>query len=1041
MVLDLDPVLERAGLTMASAELELALQDGAGRIFFGEAGVLSKKPVLCEVPLPEGRWMMAAAPGAGWLGNRGLALGVAWAAAALSAFLLALLSHGALRRQNRLAEAVRERTRELQARNDEFRLVAEQAELARAAADASAHHLREVMGRVSDGFASIDRNWIYTYVNPRLAEFVGRKAEELLGHSIWAIFPEAVGTPVYEAYQRAMKQETASELEHFYAPFRRWFIHRFYPSASGLSVFTREISERKNAELALRESEALSRRIATLLPIPLYYARSDGSLLFVNERFLRVFGLRAEEVESLDTLWGRLIPAGSGREAILGKWGRAVAEATAKGTDIAPVEFTATCRDGSLLRIEASGAVVGPDLLVTLNDITERRRMEDATSAAQAETRRLLEEAEDSRRALLSVIEDQKATDAALRESEQRYRSLVETSSDWVWEVDHEGRYTYASARSQQVLGFAPKDIVGHICFDFMPEEEAARVRAVFEKLAAARRPIVAFENINRHRDGHLVPIETSGIPVYGADGALIGYRGIDRDISERRAAEKALRLRDAALQAAANAIIITDRDGCIEWANPAFSVLSGWPGEEARGKNPRDLVRSGEHDSSFYQEMWDTILSGRVWRGEVINRRKDQSLRTEEMTITPVRDATGEISHFIAIKQDVTERKAMEAHARQGQRMEAIGSLAGGIAHDLNNILAPTLMVTEILKQKLDDEADRELLSMLQVSARRGAEIIKQLLTFSRGLEGEKVAVQPRHILKDMVLMMRETFPRDIELRQRLDGELWTVLADPTQLHQVVLNLCVNARDAMPDGGVLTVTANNRALRDADPELPPGAAPGRFVLIEVRDTGQGIPVAIRHRIFDPFFTTKPIGQGTGLGLATVMGIVRAHGGFIGLESETGKGTAFRVFLPASTTVAAETVSERPAPQPRGAGQLILLVDDERNVREATGKALEHKGFRVLKAQHGEEALNLYFKYRAEVALVVIDLMMPVMGGVAFIKALRGLDAQLPVLVATGLLESEMRKDLAGIGVDTVLEKPLERDVLLEAIQAHLSRG
>lgn len=529
-----------------------------------------------------------------------------------------------------------------------------------------------------------------------------------------------------------------------------------------------------------------------------------------------------------------------------------------------------------------------------------------------------------------------------------------------------------------------------------------------------------------------------NSLPEREADGATL-WHGFVTDVTERRETEHILRLRGAALEAAANTIVITNRDGIIEWANPAFVALSGWTLAEAVGKNPRDLVKSGEHSPAFYQQMWETLLAGKVWRGDVINRRKDGALRTENMTITPLRDERDEITHFIAIKQDVTDQKAMETHFLKAQRMEAIGALAGGIAHDLNNILAPIMMVTGVLRNQLSNQNDRELLAMAQASAQRGAEIIKQLLTFSRGQEGERTLVQPRHLIGEMTTMMRETFPRDIDLQQNLPGMLWTVVADPTQLHQVLLNLCVNARDAMPTGGRLLLAAANLTLAEGDPRLPPRSKSGPYVVIEVSDTGHGIPAEIRHRIFDPFFTTKPLGKGTGLGLSTVLGIVQNHGGFVDLDSSSHAGSTFKIYLPAVPDgVQTDTPASSVPPAPAPSGEMILVVDDERNIRDSIRLILEANQYRVVTATDGEQGLAQFLKHRAQLKLVLTDLMMPKMNGLTLIRTLRAIDPTVKIVATSGLSEVTERRELAALGVPEVLMKPYDGPALLDVVQRWL---
>jgi CheY-like chemotaxis protein len=381
-----------------------------------------------------------------------------------------------------------------------------------------------------------------------------------------------------------------------------------------------------------------------------------------------------------------------------------------------------------------------------------------------------------------------------------------------------------------------------------------------------------------------------------------------------------------------------------------------------------------------------------------------------------------------------------METQFLQAQRMEVIGSLAGGIAHDLNNILAPIALVGGLLKEKLGDPADQELLEMALSGSKRGAEIIKQLLAFGRGQQGRRVAVQLRHLIREMVQMMRETFPREIDLRHEASADLWPVVGDSTQLHQVLLNLCVNARDAMRTGGRLSLGAANATLAAGDGVLPPDKSPGPYVSLMISDTGQGIPPEIQHRIFDPFFTTKPLGEGTGLGLSTVLAIVRNHGGFIRLDSAAGKGSTFKVFLPAcpGEVEAAAATSLRPPPA-GGGGQTILVVDDERNIRDAMRALLEREQFVVLTAMHGEDALAQFRQHRASIKLVLTDVMMPVMNGVTLVRELRRIDPVVKIIAMSGLGSVDHGGELAALGVPDVLMKPCAGTTLLETVHRHLT--
>ena len=410
---------------------------------------------------------------------------------------------------------------------------------------------------------------------------------------------------------------------------------------------------------------------------------------------------------------------------------------------------------------------------------------------------------------------------------------------------------------------------------------------------------------------------------------------------------------------------------------------------------------------------------------------------------MTPVRDEQGNISHFIAIKQDITRQKAIEEHLLQTQRIEAIGTLASGVAHDLNNILSPILLVAGLLKNTQGDAGNREMLAMVQASATRGSEIVKQLLTFSRGQKGERIPLQLRHLVKEIVMVVRETFPRNIELRQNFASDLWMIMGDPTQLHQVLLNLCVNARDAMPEGGRLTIGATNVTFDEGAPALAPGAHSGPYLSVHVRDTGHGIPPEIRHRIFDPFFTTKPLGAGTGLGLSTVLGVVQGSGGFVTVDSAPGKGTTFTVYLPAMTEGVLAAPLETAVPPERAESvpgpTTILVVDDEPNILRASSILLERHGYRVLTALNGQEALIQYIQNRAQVRLVLSDLMMPVMNGIDLVRALRAIDATLPIIMTSGLTDVVPVQTLTDVGIKSVLKKPCDPELLIATLKQQLS--
>ena len=416
---------------------------------------------------------------------------------------------------------------------------------------------------------------------------------------------------------------------------------------------------------------------------------------------------------------------------------------------------------------------------------------------------------------------------------------------------------------------------------------------------------------------------------------------------------------------------------------------------------------------------------------------RPDGSVRWVHDTAFPVKNATGAVYRVVGTAEDITERKQLEAQFLRTQRLEAIGTLSSGIAHDLNNILAPTMMVVSLLRDKLKDPSDREMLGMVEQGAQRGANIIKQLLTFSRGIGGDRGVVQTRHLLKEMTVLMRETFPREIKIVDDTPSDLPPVIADATQLSQVLMNLCVNARDSMPAGGRLTVSARRITLNDTQASLYERAKPGPYVVLSVADTGLGIPPELMDRIFEPFFTTKDVGKGTGLGLSTVMGIVKSHGGFVTVQGGKSGGSVFEVYLPATGTERDDLVPTAPL-LTDGRGQLILVVDDEASIRQTVAYTLTRNRFRVLTASDGREGLTTFVQHRAHIRLVLTDVMMPVMSGVSLIRAIRALEPMQRIVAMSGLSDETRRAELAELGVVEILEKPCSPADLLGALHREL---
>ncbi len=469
--------------------------------------------------------------------------------------------------------------------------------------------------------------------------------------------------------------------------------------------------------------------------------------------------------------------------------------------------------------------------------------------------------------------------------------------------------------------------------------------------------------------------------------------------------------------------------------ANPSLARLAGYDSAEEMIAKVRDITELLYSDPERRAQLKALLAEqGAVTGFEAQMSRKDGSLIWISSNAKLVRHTIGPV-HCEGTVMEITERKELETKFLRAQRLEAIGTLASGISHDLNNILTPVLIAAGLLKENMKDAQDRKMLGLIEQSAKRGSSIISQLLTFSRGIDGRRVAVQCRHLIKEMLHLIQETFPRDIKIVENTPADLWCVTADATQIHQVIMNLCVNARDAMPEGGELTLSAGNVWLTEPELVSYPQSKPGPYVVLSVVDSGQGIASENLTRIFEPFFTTKEIGKGSGLGLPTVLGIVKSHGGFVTVDSLLGKGTTFKIHLPAIVESQAGAVAEEEPPVPDGHGELILVVDDEAPIRETTKTVLESHGYRVLAASGGEDAIRIYIENNSAARLLLTDVMMPGMGGVELVRTLRILDPQIPVIATSGLGSEHKAKEFAALGVSLFLTKPYPAAVLLQTIE------
>ena len=524
--------------------------------------------------------------------------------------------------------------------------------------------------------------------------------------------------------------------------------------------------------------------------------------------------------------------------------------------------------------------------------------------------------------------------------------------------------------------------------------------------------------------------ISTERMEVEGAVRVLMCLEDVTRNVR----ADEQIRSQAALLDVTRDAIYVRDFSDRIIYWNEGAQQLYGWSMVEVRNKTVNEILSTGKPDDS--SKALAEVQKKEEWIGELWQKTREGRILTVQSRWTLVRDSSGKPKAILVVNSDITEKKRLESQLLRSQRLESIGTLASGIAHDLNNVLAPIMMAVDFLKEDATTEEMRTWVQTLETCSQRGAGIVRQVLTFARGIEGARVLVNPKHLIEEIVRIVGEIFPRSIEIHSQFCKSAGVVLGDATQIQQVLMNLCVNARDAMPQGGTLSLSLDSTEVGDDAALLDPKARSGTYLVISVSDTGTGIPSELMDKIFDPFFTTKPPGQGTGLGLPTVLGIVESHGGFIRVESQVGKGTTLQVYLPAAPAGQDDTDTKiEPARLRRGKGEQVLVVDDEPAVRRMTGIILTKNGYRPLLAAEGNEALALFERNRNDVKLVVSDLMMPHLDGPATIRALRKIQPDLPSITITGLGEESRIAEAREAGTDIVLHKPFTAEQLLAAVK------
>jgi len=762
--------------------------------------------------------------------------------------------------------------------------------------------------------------------------------------------------------------------------------------------------------------------------------------------------------------------------------------------------------------------------------------------------------------AIKQNITERKKLDQALSQSERRFHQLFDEAPVGYHELDIQGRIVEVNRTEQEMLGYRAEEMLGHPAWEFIVDREASR-KAIEAQIAGSVALDRTVENTFQRKDGTILNVLLRNRTLRNEAKGVVGIRSALQDITERKKADRELRLMAQTLASARDCISITDLENRLLYTNDAFREMYGYTTDELTGKDV-SLVRSYSVHPAIIEDIFQETLAG-GWHGEVLNRRKDGSdlpvelwtsivrddagtpvamvgiardiserknseaqlkqseqqfrliaenvadmiavldlngrriynspsyndilgnpeslketdgfreihpedkerikqvfqetvrtgvgqrleyrlmgkdgsTRNIESKGSVIRDAEGVISQVIVVSRDVTEEKRLAAQFLRAQRMESIGTLAGGIAHDLNNVLAPIMMAIEVLRTKISDPGGQKILNTIETSAKRGADIVRQVLAFGRGVKSDRILVQLKHLIQEVAKIAGETFPKAIEIKTDIARNLWTVAADPTQMHQVLLNLLVNARDAMPKGGTLTIAAQNIQLDENYSRMHLEAKPGAYVSMAITDTGTGIPADIQEKIFEPFFTTKEIGLGTGLGLSTTLAIVKSHEGFINLRSERGKGTTFSIYIPATGTDSGGAAASEVVDLPMGHGELILIIDDEAAIREITKETLEAYGYKAITASDGAEGISVFSENKKVIKAVIIDIMMPVMDGSAAILVLNKIDPDVKIIAASGLTTKGQVTPPPASSVQGFLTKPYTAENLLKTLKTVL---
>ncbi|MDM8539909.1 response regulator [Desulfococcaceae bacterium HSG9] len=653
--------------------------------------------------------------------------------------------------------------------------------------------------------------------------------------------------------------------------------------------------------------------------------------------------------------------------------------------------------------------VVGNAMKVKLLD-DERRRLEEDNRRHREELERLVEERTRS-----------------LRESEETARVLLDSTPDAAMLIDKQGHILALNFPMAQRLKKRQKELIGKRVYDFYSTSLAESRQKRAEEVIRLKKPVY-FQD----EDDDKI-LENRFYPMPDELGSVAQISFFSRDVTVQKKLEQERILLDTAIRHVAESIVITNKAGTIQYVNPAFEKITGYTRAEAFGQNPR-ILKSDTHDAEFYKSMWATLTQGNIWNGLMTNRKKDETLYEEEVSISPIKNQSGAITNYVAVKRDVTEQTRLQEQVRQSQKMEAIGTLAGGIAHDFNNILFPLVGYAELALDQMPEGGNTQrYLNAILTNLDRAGNLVRQILTFCRKTNEKLRPMKIQPVIREVLKFIRSSFPSTITVRQEIDQDCGKVSADPTQIYQVVMNLCTNAHHAMKtEGGVLTVELNEIDV-DPDDLFYKNLTAGMYLRLRVSDTGYGIKPEIMNRIFDPYFTTKEPEEGTGLGLAVISGIVRNFGGDIRVYSEPDRGTTFNVYLPRiDVGEDREPVIKHAAPP---GDERILLIDDEIEITNFEKQILESLGYTVTALNSSPNALEMFSAQPDKFDLVITDMTMPTMTGAVLAEVMIRIRPDIPIILCSGFSENMDDNKARAIGIREYVMKPIVRSELAQIIR------